>query len=606
MGKTNKFFLGAALFALTCGGAAFLTLKGNQVQETDATTTGTVKYTNASISNKVLTLTTSGTVPTGISVAGYNGYNNTTQISSNQAMTYTFTVTNAITISSMTLSMKSNASSGSGSLSYAVDGGTAVSLVSAKAFNTTDWYGSWSSTFVDVTKTIGITASSSFVVTITNTDKSLYCQSISLVWSQSGTAIPSVTLSPKALTMGSNSTSSTEVSVAVANFTGDSVTYSATSSDSKLTVGVSSGYLSITTGSFTAQTSVTVTVTATGVSNSSETATDTAIITVNSTAETPIYEYVCAKADFTTETQMAADGATSVTGCLVQNGASSLGETGNKETWYSSYTYSTLATDTASLPYVGSLDSSRGLQFGTTKHPFAVLNFESGLFVAHQGVSNEYSISKITVDAATASGNNGVATLNVLLDGTAVGSATTLTSTSTVYTFTTSTVKTGHIKLAFANPGTSLSKQAAIYIKNIKVYGECTDAETGVLYHLGQDLEKLDTCNIAKTDWTTFKNTSEAVLEDTYANIYGAYTTELASVSLYDYAATGTGARAKTATVTAAAKYAAIASRIAASGQAKVSLAGSSESYITLSVFAVLGGLALAGFFFLKKKRLEA
>jgi LPXTG-motif cell wall-anchored protein len=35
-------------------------------------------------------------------------------------------------------------------------------------------------------------------------------------------------------------------------------------------------------------------------------------------------------------------------------------------------------------------------------------------------------------------------------------------------------------------------------------------------------------------------------------------------------------------------------------------LAGSSESYITLSVFAVLGGLALAGFFFLKKKRLEA
>jgi hypothetical protein len=830
MNYKSKLLLGAALFGLAAGGAGVGIALAKKPEEALATS-GTITYTNASVSSNVITLTKSGTAPSGSSATCYNGYDSATQISSNQSMSYTITGLSNVTFTSLTLSMKSNASSGAGSLSYQADSSTAVTLVDSKDFSDTSWNGAWSSTFVNVTKTLNVTASASFVITIKNTNKSLYCQSISLAWSDSG-----VSKTLDSISAGSTVPTKTSYTVGDA-FDPTGLTITATYTDSS-TADVTSSVVWTPTTLATSDTSVTGTYTESGVSKtiivsgltvtaaaglegydfvtnfstyaaawttaygahsvdstalksglpaatinftyaakSSSNVTDRPVfrcnnttsstlifhlteankrissVTVNlyqyttktptvslykgsaasgtaldsgvmgtknvltttnlndtyftvagvgssttnvqyaisnivittvdysatltsmavttmpsktiydqgetlnlaglvitgtyddsSTADVtsqctfapangdtlstigtteviaeigsvytsfnvtvtagPAYAYTLAKADFNVETQMAPDGATSVTACLVKNGASTLGISGDQETWYADYTYSSLITKTLGLPQIESLDNDRGLQFGSADYPFANFSFTSGLFCANQGVRNEYSITRITVDASTASGNNGVATLNVSVNDVAIGSQATLTNTSTIYTFTPTSAVTGHVKLDFANPGTTLGKQAAIYIKAIKIYATAADTELAACYHVAQDLEKLDTCNVTSADWTTFKATSEASAGSTYDDIKSVYASNFSSINLYDYAATGTGVRARTATVTATAKWAAIAAKVAASGALDLKDEGDTTSIAaiaSLSILALLG----AGYFVLIRRRKE-
>lgn len=128
------------------------------------------------------TVTVSGTAPSGSSATLVETYATSKQITDKNSQTLTLSGWNGNTINSITLSMKSNASSGQGSFTYSVNGGSSFStLISNSKFNSASWRGSWSTSYVPVTKNgLSIAATTlDLVFKIAATDNSLYCESYS-------------------------------------------------------------------------------------------------------------------------------------------------------------------------------------------------------------------------------------------------------------------------------------------------------------------------------------------------------------------------------------------------------------------------------------------
>ena len=99
------------------------------------------------------TLSTTGTAPTNSSATIAETYSTSKQMTSGNSQTLTLKGYNGYKITALTLSMKSNSSSGSGKLRYSTNGGTNyTTLIGNNNFNDTSWHGSWSSSYVDVTK----------------------------------------------------------------------------------------------------------------------------------------------------------------------------------------------------------------------------------------------------------------------------------------------------------------------------------------------------------------------------------------------------------------------------------------------------------------------
>ena len=91
--------------------------------------------------------------------------------------------------------MKSNKNSGAGKLKYSIDNGSTWTYLvgsssSGSNFNTSDWYGDWSQSYVNVSKTsLNIECGASNVIFMLEaTAKSLYCQSYKLTYESSKTA----------------------------------------------------------------------------------------------------------------------------------------------------------------------------------------------------------------------------------------------------------------------------------------------------------------------------------------------------------------------------------------------------------------------------------
>ena len=143
-----------------------------------------VTYTVASTSS----VTVSGDAPAGASATYASTYNTKCQLTSGNSMTFTLSGYNGCTINGVTLSMKSNSSKGAGSLSIKA-GNKDVGMISAAKFNTSSWYGAWSTSYVDVKPTITSTVVGSgedIVITISATENSLYCQSVKIEYTTSG------------------------------------------------------------------------------------------------------------------------------------------------------------------------------------------------------------------------------------------------------------------------------------------------------------------------------------------------------------------------------------------------------------------------------------
>lgn len=148
----------------------------------------TVTYTQSSTT---AISKSSGTVPTGSSVSFSTTYTDKNQLTATNIQTFTLSSCGNIAITNITLSMRSNSDSGAGKLYYSVDGGTTWTYLAGSSslgskFNTSEWYGSWSTSYVNVSKDVGIVTSSSvtngFILKIEATAKSIYCQSFTLTY----------------------------------------------------------------------------------------------------------------------------------------------------------------------------------------------------------------------------------------------------------------------------------------------------------------------------------------------------------------------------------------------------------------------------------------
>lgn len=168
----------------------------------------TVKYTITSRN----TLTTTGTVPTGSSATIVETYGTSCQMTKGNSQTLTLTNYYGYSISNITLSMKSNQSSGAGKLSYSTDGGTTFTYIvgssnAGVSFNQAAWNGSWSTSYVDISKDVTIIPESgkNIIIKIEATANSLYCRSYQLTYT-SGTTCATPTFTPAAGAVLSGST----------------------------------------------------------------------------------------------------------------------------------------------------------------------------------------------------------------------------------------------------------------------------------------------------------------------------------------------------------------------------------------------------------------
>lgn len=101
-------------------------------------------------------------------------------------MTLTLSGYDGKTITGITLSMKSNSSKGKGSLTVTAGNETIASISDSK-FNTANWNGSWSTSYVDKVVTLSnanyvIATGETVTITIAATENSLYCQSFELTY----------------------------------------------------------------------------------------------------------------------------------------------------------------------------------------------------------------------------------------------------------------------------------------------------------------------------------------------------------------------------------------------------------------------------------------
>ncbi len=131
-------------------------------------------------------VTTSGTKPPGSSATYSQTFSTVGQYTGNAKDTGTLTLSGYLgyKITKIVLSMKSNGSSGAGKLDYSSTGGSSfTNIIPDSAFNTSNWHGAWSTSYVNIEKSLNIIATSSNIIfKITASQNSLYCESFTIVY----------------------------------------------------------------------------------------------------------------------------------------------------------------------------------------------------------------------------------------------------------------------------------------------------------------------------------------------------------------------------------------------------------------------------------------
>lgn len=141
-----------------------------------------VTYTVTSTS----AVSVSGIAPAGSSATYKSTYNTKFQLTSGNSMTLTLKGFAGNKITGIKMSMKSNTSKGAGNFSATV-GTTTISSISTANFNTANWAGKWSTSYIDVTPAMSVAdkvvgADEDVVIEIAATTNSLYCQSFTITY----------------------------------------------------------------------------------------------------------------------------------------------------------------------------------------------------------------------------------------------------------------------------------------------------------------------------------------------------------------------------------------------------------------------------------------
>jgi len=201
-----------------------------------------VEYTATYTVSTASSVDESGDVPDGSSAAlssnaSVNG--GFLQLTYGKNAVLTLTGYEGCTITGFKMSMKSNTSKGKGSMTL-VAGATTLHSVPDATFSSTDWYGSWSTTAVDVDFTSVMTTDytvdedENIVITVTNhgtsnTTNSLYIGSYTITYevSSGGGSDPSLSVSPTSWDFGevtSSASASKVFSVSGSNLTAGTLT----------------------------------------------------------------------------------------------------------------------------------------------------------------------------------------------------------------------------------------------------------------------------------------------------------------------------------------------------------------------------------------------
>ncbi len=151
---------------------------------------GTAVYTVASKTS----VTPSGDIPSGSSATFENDSSNAGQLTFGKYLTLTLSGYDGLKITGLTLSAKSNQSKGKAEMTFTTDGNT-IASISDSTFNSSSWYGAWSTSYVDIVfpstnhnlteQTVG--AGKTLVLTVrnngtSNTTNSVYIESISVTY----------------------------------------------------------------------------------------------------------------------------------------------------------------------------------------------------------------------------------------------------------------------------------------------------------------------------------------------------------------------------------------------------------------------------------------
>ena len=139
--------------------------------------TGTnAKYTIAGKTE----VTATGNLPEGSSAVYSQTGSVAGQATAGNSMTLTLKGYEGATITGLTLRMKSNSSNGAGSLRVACGDAVIASIEDSK-FNSGNWHGAWSTSYVDIMSEVAATAiDGDVVITITASENSLYCQEVTV------------------------------------------------------------------------------------------------------------------------------------------------------------------------------------------------------------------------------------------------------------------------------------------------------------------------------------------------------------------------------------------------------------------------------------------
>ncbi|MGI6714321.1 MAG: lamin tail domain-containing protein [Bacilli bacterium] len=164
------------------GGMASTTVTGfNTVTPTFAYGTYPIAGTGPATAEPI---TPTGSVPSGSTATLTTSYSTVEHMTAGNYQLLEFNGYTNMILMEIKLSARSNVSSGAGKFEYSYNGVHWVSIVADAKFNTADWYGNWSNTYVDVVKPVDIPIGSAgkFFLKITASENSLYCESYTLKW----------------------------------------------------------------------------------------------------------------------------------------------------------------------------------------------------------------------------------------------------------------------------------------------------------------------------------------------------------------------------------------------------------------------------------------
>ena len=176
-------------------------LSGNKFTMPDENVTVTVAVANRKTATYTIastsSVTASGTTPSNSSASFSQTYGTACQMTSGNSMKLTLSGYQGQIIKKITLSMKSNQSGGAGNMS-AKAGTTTLASIATAAFNTSSWYGAWSTTYVDIIPTMSnsnyvIKSGETVEISIAATANSLYCQSFTIEYEPSTDPLVNVT-----------------------------------------------------------------------------------------------------------------------------------------------------------------------------------------------------------------------------------------------------------------------------------------------------------------------------------------------------------------------------------------------------------------------------